>query len=280
MFSRLILFIFFAMTACGFEPFRTPSTGVRPQPLPPSHLPLKVLSLYDSSFTTCNHHPQTKIFHFPMYHFPTDGRSTKASFEIVVRSQFKLLHTILNNYGNVVIFEEQVAHDHYNSETIKRSGTLSFTRLDNQRFFWSERIQLARRIFRTVPLYYEHLTNEQKQYLYNTGGVLTLFFMGHVDHVYKTITSNDFDKALHNLIALSRSYKNGLSELISLPAGQNRQSDYWLYDYRENKLKLEVLKFYQQNPNYRGLILIAYGANHDFSDDFAGFSFATGNHCL
>lgn len=278
MFSKKISvgLILFSLTSC----LPHSNVSIKYTESTPAGLPIKkVLSIYSKDFTTCQYPPQAKIFHFPMYHTPPEGYLGAEVFDQVTRSQFQLLHTIISNYGNIVIFEEGAHSDLYNKENLLNPGSASFTRLDQKIFFWSERKHLAQSIFKSVPLYYEHLTQPQKQYLYDTGGSLTLFFMGYVDQIYKVISRENFSIAINNLNRLSSSYRGGFKELVGLPRGANPQRDHWLFNYRENELKKEVLNFYQKKPNYQGVVLIAYGANHDFSDDFAGFPFSRGINC-
>ena len=241
---------------------------------------LRGLSLHDPHLTTCNYLPQFKIAHFPMYHFPPNGKFNPASFQRITRSQFQLLHTILNNGNNIVVFEESVQHDNYTQKKLNSPNTYYFIRSDGQRFEWGERRRLARHLFPTVPLYYEHLTEPQKQYIYDIGGVLTLFYLDQIPKIYKTIVSTDFEVVLANLKQEAKRLNHDFFSFLSLPKGQSPTRDYWLFDYREQKLFQEIAKFYQKNPNYKGLVLIAYGLAHDLSDDFAGFSFSTGTHCI
>ena len=266
-------FLLLANCGVGGNVYRTPPVTVTAPTF-------KVLSLHDSRFTTCNYPPHFKIAHFPMYHFPPDGKFKPSSFELITHSQFQLLHTILNNHNNIVVFEESVQHDVYTRENLNSLNNYYFIRSDQKKFEWNERQNLAKHLFPTIPLYYEHLTEPQKQYIYDTGGVLTLFFLNQIHKIYKTITRADFDVAWQSLIKESERLNSTFNDILSTPKGQNRTIDYWVFEYREQKLFQEVSKFYQKNPNYKGLVLIAYGINHDFSDDFLGYSFSTGNHCV
>ena len=71
------------------------------------------------------------------------------------------------------------------------------------------------------------------------------------------------------------------SQVMSPGGAQIEGNEYWIFNFRERELQKEVLSFYMRNYHPRKLIFIAYGASHDFSDEFAGRPFQSGREiCL
>ena len=246
------------------------------------------LSRNDPQFTSCQYPGNTRIAHFPMYHYPPTGfKGDQREIERVSKSQFQLLHTILSYKPNIAVFSEGILTDHYNSRTYSqlRQGTdrTVFSRLDNTVFQLQERYNTAQSFFPgKVPQFYEHLTDSRKEFLAYTGGDLTAWLLGQIpgNHIYKTASEQNMEAVTSNLnrISLSR-YNGNLDLLFNTPEGSDPERDYWLLHFREKRTFEEVNKFYRQNPSFRGLVLIAYGANHKFNDEFsAGFN--DGRHCL
>ena len=245
------------------------------------------LSFTNTYLKPCKFDLGTDIGHFPMFHYPaskeTDPVKSKRAFEIVTRSQFQLLHTILFYKNNVAVFDETINSDTYNEHTLTelREGKnkTQVTFIDYTTYDLQERYNTTISLFYTgVPQYYEHLTPQQKDLLFKMGGALVAYFMGHIPNIHKVIHQDDFQVAREKLHALSQRY-GGLSKLLEVTKGQDSVRDYWLFKYREEKLQKEVVNFHQHRASFKGLILISYGADHDFSDDFGGYSFETGSHC-
>ena len=244
----------------------------------PPHLNHAILSqsisLNNPEIKNCTFHPHSRIAHFPMIHFPENGRYDEILFEKVAKSQFQLLRTIVAYKGNIRVFDEHVVgndFDEYFLGNLKRGYSQGFyTRAaDGIRFPYSERYKTAFALFGNgIPTHYEYLTQAQKRYIFDIGSSLTLFFLGLLPKIHKVISSGDWDAVKSNLIDPSTGRINS-----GLP--NNR---YWTFDFREQKLKEEVLKLYRQAP--AGLILIAYGSAHNFSDDFQGYPFQSGTFCV
>lgn len=231
------------------------------------------LSLNNSDLKTCVFDSAYSIVHFPMYHYPADGHYALQIEEKVTQSQFQLLHTILDysQAQSLLVFDEHITTDDYNSQYFQslssgQSGT--YRRADGRTFQMGERMQTAQSYFsHGVPNYYEHLSALQKDFIFNMGASLTLFLLGKLQKVYKVISQEHFFSIRNRLLD---------------PSGRlNLQgNDHIVYSEREMALKTEVLNFWR-NPAQGTIYLIAYGASHDFSDDFSGYPFQSGhNFCL
>lgn len=266
----------------GCQPNPTSFSGARSNP---KSLPL---SLNDPQFASCQYPGNARIAHFPMFHYPPTGfRQDQRELERVSRSQFQLLHTIISYRPHIAVFSEGILTDHYNKHTYSqlKQGTdrTTFSRLDGTAFQLQERYNTAQSLFPgIVRQYYEHLTATQKRFLAYTGGALTAWLLGQIpgNHIYKTASEQDMEAVTSNLnrISLAR-YNGNLDLLFNAPEGSDRERDYWLLHFREKRTFEEVSRFYRQNPSFRGLVLIAYGANHRFNDEFlTGFS--DGSFCL
>ncbi len=235
------------------------------------------LSFNILGLNTCVFDPQYFILHFPMHHFPTYGHYTRETYEKVAKSQFQLLHTVIDYNRSkrlLALFDEQVNDDFYNKTffqnlTTGRAGDSTYERIDGQVFFVSQLFQQAQRLFSSgFPRYYEQLSLPQKGFLFNFGASLLLYFTGEISKIHKVISEEKFEIVKANLRDASG-------------AIQLKNNDYWLFDVREEELKKEVLSFYQTNFQANKLILIAYGADHDFSNEFAGWPFQSGHKfCL
>ena len=283
----LLFFISFCGTACSvpgaggegglFHPSKAHDASQlrNPQAIP--------LSLSDPLLKTCVFKPETRIAHFPMWHFPPDGKYKADLREKVAKSQFQLLQTILMYYPNIAVFDERVTFNHLNPKNLRllrNNGKQNavYTRVDGASFDLQERFNTAQTLFHAnIPSHYEHLTEQQKEYLFQTGAALTVYFLGYVPQLHKVIEYEDLTTVtdfIKNSGGGERFFK------ASGNGGNNADRKYYIYDFREEKLFQQVTEFFNINPGFSGMALISYGANHDFSDDFSGYFFEAGTSCL
>ncbi|MCY4512889.1 MAG: hypothetical protein OXB86_04295 [Bdellovibrionales bacterium] len=281
MFSKHGLFLVLFLIA-GCQPGSPPVSHSQYNPKAIS------LSFNNTQFKSCQYPGNTRIAHFPMFHYPPTGfKGDQREFERVSMSQFQLLHTILSYRPSIAVFSEGILTDHYNTHTYSQLGQgtdrTTFSRLDNTVFQLQERYNTAHRLFPgKVVQHYESLTASQKEFLAHTGGALTAWLLGQIpgNHIYKTASEQDLEAVTSNLkrISLLR-YNGSLDMLFNAPEGSDPDRDYWLLHFRERRVLEEVNKFYRQRRPHPRLVLIAYGANHRFNDEFsAGFS--DGSFCL
>ena len=270
------------LASCNEPPLRSQPQVNFSNTLTQTGLPI---SLNKPELKVCKFKQGVQIAHFPMIHRPSVKLSNAQNhiFEQVTYSQFQLLHTILFYKNNLALFDETVTNDEYNratfSQLVSHLDTTEITFVDGTTYYLQERYDTATSLFQqSVPQYYEHLSPAQKHFIFSAGGALTAYLLGQITNIYKIIPFNDFKNVQAQLNLLAQSY-GGLKQLLDLKIGMNSTRDYWLYTYRENKAQREIVNFLTHKPGFTGLILLAYGAKHDFSDDFAGFSFETGNHC-
>ena len=281
--NELILTLILISTACSGPVNIIPRSGGRISP--ENALPL---SLSNPELRSCKYPAGTRIAHFPMFHYPPTGfNGNREMFERVSASQFQLLHTILSYKPHVAVFSEGIFLDHYNTQTFSylKQGLdkTTFSLFDGTQFELPERYNTARGLFpanRGVPQYYEHLTQSQKEFLSYTGGARTAWLLEQIPHIYKSASEQDRAAVRANLIRISNTKYNGsLQRLLGTPEGTDQERDWWLLHYREKRLMNEVNQFFNQNRSFRGVVLIAYGAFHNLSDEFpAGFS--NGSFCL
>lgn len=242
------------------------------------HLSATALSTNNAHLKTCIFDPHYSIVHFPMYHFPSNGHYTTKEYEKVTQSQFQLMHTIIHYnrypYRHLFVFDENIVTDYYDQNyfaLLSSGGANSDTyqRSDGRIFQIRERQNTARQLFSSgFPKYYEHLSKLQKDFLFNTGASLTLYFLGEIPKIYKVISPESFDLVKRNVQNLY-----GQVELEG--------NDYWVFDFREEELRKEVVNFLQKNNSSKNIILIAYGATHNIADEFANWPFQSGhNFCL
>ena len=259
------LFIF--MTACQFNNGLTEGFNQR--------ISSRNLSSINPALKTCVFDPGYSIVHFPMYHKPPSTENVSPTeYELVVQSQFQLLHSLLDYNrslrGGLAVFDEHITSDNYNQAYLNRlSAGLAvndtYRQLDGTVFFVSERQTTARNLFSSGwPIYYEYLSPNQKQFLWEVGAALTLYLLKELPQLYKVISPEKM-----NVV------KAGIGNNFSQT---NISQNYnWVFTFRETELKNEVSQFYQKNPSYAGLVFIAYGSSHDFSDEFLGRSFQSGH---
>ena len=235
------------------------------------------LSLNDPELRTCVFDPYYSVVHFPMWHDPPTLDYSQETYEIVTKSQFQLLHTIIDYQRSgrpLAVFDEHITSDSYNSSYIQaiESGQAqfdTFTKLNGISYHFTERYKTANHLFgQGFPSHYEYLTVPQKKFLFDTGASLTLYLLKEIPKIHQVISNEKLKLAERNLTS------NAFDSL------DNSQNQYWIFTFRELELKQEVNRFYQKNPLYNGLVFIAYGANHDLSDDFVGLPFQSGNFCL
>lgn len=238
----------------------------------------KILSLSNPSLKTCIFQPQTRIAHFPMYHFPPAGKYTADIREIVSQSQFQLFHTVLTYSPNVALFEESQTNNKFNPillERLKKNQGHAFTTkgLSGKPVSVQKLFDTANSLFYNgISAYYEYLKEDQKEYLFQIGASRTLYFLGHIPYIFKSIPN-----ANAQIILSKVKSQGGVEKFLN---SSSPDKNYYLLDFRENQLKHQVLEFFKINPTFSGLALIAYGGAHNFEDDFKGYFFETGTHCL
>ena len=268
--KTLLISLLFIFTNCAIGP-SSYQQGTLYQ------LSSRALSLSQPELRTCIFDPHYLIVHFPMFHVPPTGQWTEPTYEKVAQSQFQLLHTIIDysrSHRRISIFDEHVSTDAYDEnyfQSLSRglASRDTYTRLDNRVFNLEERLKSAQHLFGNgIPGYYEHLSMPQKDFLFQTGASFSLYFLKEIPRLYKTI-------ALQKLKLVEANLRDQNNQL------QLEGRDYWVFTFRELELKREVLSFLQKNHQSQRIIFIAYGANHDFSDEFIGYPFQSGHSfCL
>lgn len=227
------------------------------------------LSLHDSHFTTCVFNPSTQVAHFPMWHFPYGGGYySPEEEERVVRSQFQLLHTVIDYKQSRQLFlldEHIAATEDLNEEFFQRllnlpSGNQEFFWIraaDGQRFYYKEQMETMTQAFSSGwPLYYENLHPIQKRILRDHGAGMTLYLTGQIPRLYKVIDESTYAQVQQRL--RSNPY------ILSSTTACNSV----IFGPREEALGREVRALQAQHNSPNSFFLIAYGANHDFSRVF------------
>ena len=242
------------------------------------------LSLLNPDLKSCQYPEHTRIGHFPMFFYPATGFSgDQKLFELVSTSQFQLLHTIIAYKPYIAVFSQSVLTDHYNTQTYSQlrqeTDKTTILRPDGTLFHLQERYDTAWELFSgKVPQCYEHLTHTQKEFLAYTGGDLTAWLLGQIPHIYKTASEPDINAitAKWNQVTQAR-YGDGSPQLN--PENRNQDIYLQLLQNRATKLKTETDKFYDKNPHFSGLVLIAFGAIHKLHNEFPE-GFNDGSSCF
>lgn len=260
--------LFIIMTGCSFGGIGGAYQQLRSRPL----------SQTDPNLRTCVFNPSYSIVHFPMHHFPTSGGHIPLEDkERVTRSQFQLFHTVVDYkrfQWDVAFFDEFTTIDDYNENFFRILHTEQgefegYRRIDGTKVYLQKKLQEAKFLFQAgMPPYYELLIPAQKEFLFNIGAGFTLYLLGEIPRIHKSISPGGWAQVKANTQSASgHFYLEG-----------NR---YWTHTFREQELQKEVLNFFHRFYRPGILILIAYGASHDFSDEFAGRPFQSGNNiCL
>ena len=189
-----------------------------------------------------------------------------------MRSQFQLLHTILDYRRfsrNVLLFDEHVAYtDRWNEVFFEQLSALPLEDPNSREYYW-ERTADKRRFYDKEemektkqafaggwPRHYENLSVAQKDILFNLGAGLTLYLSGEIPRLHKVINQ--------------QSYGQVVARVPFFPGAQlDGTRDYWVFDFRELALQREVKALQARNNAARNLFLIAFGADHDFSQVFS-----------
>lgn len=240
------------------------------------------LSLSDPELKSCQYPEHTRIGYFPMFYevrlSPVDRRYY-TSFELVSKSQFQLLHTIITYTPHIAVFSQGILTNHYNTQTYSqlKQGIDKTTILmenmpfqaDDTTFPLQERYNTAWELFpEKIPSYYEHLSQTQKEFLVYTGGALTAWLLGQIPHIYKTASKQD-------IVAIAAKW-----DQIAIHDPENYQGiRLQILQDRATKLKEEVNKFYDQNPDFSGLALIAFDVDDKLYIEFPEV-FNDGSFCL
>lgn len=234
------------------------------------------LSSNNPYLRTCIFEPQYFIVHFPIYHFPADADLDPQKYEDTAQSQFQLLSTLLDyskaSHIKLSVFDENTVKDGYNPQYLQELAAGlrprdTYTRVDGLEFSLQNLLAQAKAFFsHGPPLYYEQLSSGQKNFLVEHGAIFTLYFLGVISQIHKVIQPHHFSM---------------VNQRVRDANGQVRfeGNDYWIFDFREMALREEVNNFRLYNPHRT--CFIVYGAEHDLSDDFAGYPFQSGHDfCL
>lgn len=245
------------------------SCQTNPPPSNPVYYPLQGLALssVNKNLNTCIFQNGFQILHFPMWHYPPEGKYTEDEYEYTVKSQFQLLHTILAYQRTNIpfaVFDESVTERDLDQAFLRviqsNSSNHIVTRIDGTDVSYNFSYILAHQLFGGgIPQFYEQLNSQQKNLLFEIGASVTLFLLQQIPKVHRVIDPANFQLVTQNM----RGYDD----------------KYWVYSFREQRLRDQVFYFLRQNP--ATVVFIAYGANHNLYDDFATFSFTSGHyHCL
>ena len=210
------------------------------------------LTCQSSLLKTTVFNNNTRIAFLPQIHGDKNWEREK---ENIAMSQFKNLNTILdykNNNQDFVVFNEGFLKD-IDSSLMDRADSTRLTPTTSllEKYYVSDILADAKRLFSTVPRCYEQLTEEQKIFLISWGAPLISLLLGVIDKLYATITRE---------------------EHLSLPRSGRAQ----VAEKKEQHLELKIREFLKTKPNFNGIVFIIYGARHEFCDNFQFYFYERG----
>ena len=269
LFKNLIVVLWFlTLTNCG--PFNWPGAY---RPGTENQIRSRELSLNNKNYRTCVFDSFADIVHFQMWHYPPNGYYNNNEREEVVMSQFQLFHTLIDyskGGRELVFFDEHITSDIYNRQTMEQilSDPDSvkfglFERIDGSSFFITDLVDSSRNLFpnQNLPAVYEYLNEAQKDFLFDHGAGPTLYYLGIIPKIHKVISSDKLD-----LINQKIRDESGNIEF-------NEKTKWYIFGEREDQLKIEVETWRLSNSNPRALVFIAFGANHNLSQEFEAYRF-------
>lgn len=214
--------------------------------------------------TGCKFDRNSRILHFPQMHWRPEFRDNPLAIDQVARSQFDLAHFLVEN-PEYVVFKEGLFEDigpkaYADQEKDPRSLVL-----------------VARMIFpRGIPNKFDELSNLQKEFLAEIGAGLTLFYLGTIKEIHRTITPDESHR-IDGAIEKKASELGGLSSSI---LAQHPEISRLIFHDREMAASQEVKSFLEKkNTDSKAKVLLVFGSAHDFSAYFTHYSFSVSRSC-
>ena len=250
--------------------------------------------------SACRIPSDAKIIHYPMVHSIDESIFYDVSYprpderfieESIIYSQFHLAR-LIEKMPDTHIFGEGTSESMGPEDLANSAGSGYVTREGGRRVLW--RLSSIQKTFRRgLPASLQDLNAAQKKILLELGGVSTAFAIGAASAIYRVI-SPDESSDIHSRIKstyeeqvevrkdtidlldqfeedpdntqLEEDLTDSIDHLIEI----RQNLDKWLFDEREAILKREVERVLK---NSKKKVLIAFGAQHDLSDDFKNYSF-------
>lgn len=297
-----VFFLAFLLNCAQQPPSEKPSSAVQPpdsaqKPLKPPHPLTKTTQALLKK--ECRIPLGTQIVHYPMIHKKTDIFNQKENYpeyldqffdNLASYSQF-ILTNILRNYSNIHIFYEGLSRT-FTSDMLKKGVITSVIEYENNLTKITQQ-DIAALFKNGIPSRFSLLSRQQKIVISQIGGGMLAFMLGHIDQIHRVVSPEKQGPIRSQIQTSIENYNQIMEELRPAATGLQKpppspadlenkyaqldtaqaEIEHLIFDVREQALQAEVERFISQQPHSSTLVLIAYGAAHELSDNFSSSRF-------
>ena len=252
----------------------------------------------------CQIPESAQVVHYPMIHRKNQMISQYSGFQhpkhidqffnsVAVYSQFHLTKFI-KEYDDGKVFWEGAVQTFSTKDLKKGSLVLKMDSGDDP--FSISHHEILSYFPEGVPDQFEDLTTGQRYMLLQAGGGLISFIMGDIDQVHRVTSEERYETTMDHLTNVLQNYGTLLQEIIVLEEQMEQegsakdlkqtlenkykdfdkiaaQKDRVIFEDREMALQEEVERVLNTSGQEDLLVIIAYGAAHELSDNFEDYNF-------
>ena len=270
---------------------------------PPQPKPLEIFEI-EPPFVDCQIPEGTQVVHYPMIHKKNQMMSKYSGIQtpthvdqffnsVAVYSQFHLTKFI-GEYSEGQVFWEGAVQTFSKNDLTNKALVL---KLQNRDVSLSHH-EILSYFPEGVPHSFEDLTEDQKYMFLQVGGGLLSFILGDVDQIHRVTSEEKYKVVEAQLTDVLEDYGALLEEIVFLEKQLEQQEDIQdlekilenkyrdfdkiltkrdrvIFKDRELALQEEVEKTLKTKGQEDSLVIIAYGASHELSDNFENYNFYT-----
>ena len=266
----------------------------------------KQLKIFENelSFVDCQIPKGVQVVHYPMIHRKNQMISEYSGIQtpkhidrffnsVAVYSQFHLTKFIKEYNGGYVFWEGAVQT--LSKNDLKKGALILKMNHEDDSFSVSHH-EILSYFPEGTPDRFEDLTASQKYMFLQAGGGLLSFILGDVDKIHRVTSEEEYEVVTSQLTDVLKDYGALLEEIIVLEEqieqAENAQDlkktlenkyrdfdkisekrDRVIFQDRELALQEEVEKILNTGDQKNSLVIIAYGAAHELSDNFENYNF-------
>ena len=258
----------------------------------------------ESSDVDCRIPESAQVVHYPMIHKKSQMISEYSVFQapkhidqffhsVAIYSQFHLTK-LIKEYSNGQVFWEGSTQTFSTQDLGKGTLILKMNHGDNP--FSISHHEILSYFPEGIPERFEDLTLPQKYMFLQAGGGFLSFIMGDIDKIHRVTSEERYETVITQLTDVLQDYGTLLEEIVLLEEQieqkenakdlektlENKYRDFdkilaerdrVIFEDRELALQEEVERILNTSGQTDSLVIIAYGAAHELSDNFENYNF-------
>ena len=219
---------------------------------------------------------EARVVHVPQIHYTGTELNYPPEYaqfyrENIIRSQLLLARTMMTYTDGIYVSEAITDH----LEAIHRDK-MKIAYSDSRSVVDQKTVQNGMDPY-FYKKTYDELTNKEKELLYEQGAAISLFLLGHIDHIYPSVKDSErLERILEKIMKITEKmesmnrhmneYKDYLKEDYLTEVRKKFEQLYFkkyslIFQERESLLKEQVEELFTLYPQKK--IFFIYGINHD-----------------